>query len=94
MSTAGFAAGQLARELNTDKLITQEAMALVGSLYFFVGLGWTESLFRASGAVHHPGWGVLLLGVLLNALAAPWVFWLFRRWADLWGEADREAPDE
>jgi rod shape-determining protein MreD len=88
LAAAGWSAGRLSRQLNAEKLITQEALALAGTLFYIAGLWLLEVLFRTDGAPHRPAFWMSLLDVFLNVLAAPLVYWVMSR---VWPWA---APEE
>jgi cell shape-determining protein MreD len=84
LSFAGYAAGRFSRQLNVEKLATQEALAVLGSLGFTVGGAMVDAAFRSSSGL----WlGTdALWRLLMNAAVAPAVFAGVRLWAGLWGQ--------
>lgn len=80
----GHVASRLSRQLNGEKLVTQEALAFFGSLFFGVGLAMVDHIFRAPSHVSTMSVSVFLLNILMNAVAAPLVFWVMDRWTHFW----------
>ncbi|MBK6879172.1 MAG: rod shape-determining protein MreD [Elusimicrobia bacterium] len=90
---AGAAAGLSARELNADKLITQITVAALGTVVLFGGAMVLRGFFLQTVPMVAPGLGHLVIGVILNACAAPAVFWAQSVWISAWRapvEGDRE----
>lgn len=84
LALAGYASGQLSRQLNAEKLVTQEALAFFGTSYFWIGLYMFESIFRWGEVPRLPGAGIVLTEYMLNALVAPLVFMVMVKWLDVW----------
>lgn len=81
---AGAAAGLSARELNADKLITQITVAALGTVVVFGGAMVLRGFFLPTVPMAAPGLGHLVIGVVLNACAAPAVFWAQSIWVSAW----------
>ena len=81
---AGAAAGLSARELNADKLITQITVAALGTVVLFGGAMVLRGFFLQTVPMVAPGLGHLVIGVILNACAAPAVFWAQSVWISAW----------
>lgn len=80
----GYVSAQLSRQLNAEKLVTQEAMAVFGTVFVALGIGLLEALFRTTPSPRvGPVWG-LALEVALNGLMAPLVFWAVQKWWYFW----------
>lgn len=81
---AGASAGLSARELNADKLITQITVAALGTAVVFGGAMILRGFFAPTVPMAPLGIAHLLIGVILNACAAPAVFWVQGLWVDAW----------
>ncbi|HMU95185.1 MAG TPA: rod shape-determining protein MreD [Elusimicrobiota bacterium] len=88
LAFCGFAAGSLSKNLNAEKMITQEALTLVASVVFIVGSLQLGEWFVPATGPHRWSLGLCLAGAAMNALAAPAVFWALRIWLEL-GDAWR-----
>ncbi len=91
LALVGFGAGAWSKELNPEKLFTQEALAFAGTAVFLSGvvvLGW---FFRPTSAPGHVGLGLAAAQVFLNGLVAPAVFWGVTAWIGFWGFSSRNA---
>jgi rod shape-determining protein MreD len=88
LAFCGFAAGSLSKNLNAEKMITQEALTLVASVVFIVGSLQLGEWFVPATGPHRWSLGLCLAGAAMNALAAPAVFWVLRIWLEL-GDAWR-----
>lgn len=82
---AGFLSGRFSRQLNAEKLVTQEALALIGTAFFWAGFWMIEEFFRPAGDARQPQLAAMVLDFVFNAAVAPGVFWAARRWTELWG---------
>lgn len=83
LALAGYVSGTLSKNLNAEKLGTQESLAAVASVLLWGGIRILSRFFEHS-LVGHPGMGLALAHLGLNALVAPGVFWMMRIWGDLW----------
>jgi rod shape-determining protein MreD len=81
---AGAAAGLSARELNADKLITQVTVTVLGTVVVFAGAMVLRAFFSPTVPMAAPGLFHLVIAVVLNACAAPAVFWAQALWVDVW----------
>jgi rod shape-determining protein MreD len=88
---AGFLSGRFSRQLNAEKLVTQETLALLGTAFFWAGFALIEEFFRPSGYRRDPQAAAVALDLLFNAAVAPGVFWAARRWTDAFGSFGPEA---
>ncbi|MBL0059145.1 MAG: rod shape-determining protein MreD [Elusimicrobia bacterium] len=79
LALAGYASGTLSKNLNANELVTQESLAVGGTLLLWAGV-WGLSRFFQPALVGHPGVGLALGQVVLNALTAPAVFWATEVW--------------
>lgn len=84
LAAMGFLSGRFSRQLNAEKLATQEALCFIGTVFFWIGMFTMEHLFRSPSFHRASSPGALALGFLLNAAAAPVVFWFMDRWTRLW----------
>jgi rod shape-determining protein MreD len=84
LAVMGYLAGRLSRQLNADKWVTQEALALAATAFFWFWLYQLDLFFRWPEKPHFPGAGKVILEFLWNAAAAPVVFWLMRKWMEFW----------
>lgn len=83
LATAGFGAGTFSKNLNAEKLGTQETLAVTATAILWAGVRLLSGFFEHS-TVGHPGILLALAHMALNALVAPGVFWGMGVWADLW----------
>ena len=84
LALAGHVTARVSRQINAEKLVTQEALSLAGTFFFILGVAGIDHVFRSparEGLVTLPGF---LLTVALNALAAPVAFWLMAWWEMFW----------
>jgi rod shape-determining protein MreD len=81
---AGFLSGRFSRQLNAEKLATQEALALIGTAFFWTGVLVFESVFRSAAYHREARLAPIVLAFIFNAAVAPGVFWATRRWAEAW----------
>jgi rod shape-determining protein MreD len=92
MVWAAYIAVQLSRQLNAEKLVTQEAMSLFGTLFLAVGINILEHLFRTTPAPRVGSPLGLIVEILLNGLMAPLVFWLIQKWTYFWIVMEGSQP--
>ncbi len=85
LALAGFASGSLAKKLDTEKMETQQALALGGTLLYLLGASRLIAVFQPAAGPRDVAWGLVAGEIFLNALAAPAVFWAVRRWL-AWGD--------
>lgn len=83
LAFAGYVSGTFSKNLNAEKLMTQETLTLVATGVLWVGIRLLSGFFDHS-LVGHPGVGLALAHMGLNALVAPGVFWVMAVWGDLW----------
>lgn len=83
LALAGFGSGALARELNAEKTVTQEALAFVGTVVFLFGAAKLMAFFGSATGPQTLGAGVIFAEIALNLLAAPAVFRAAYWWLDL-----------
>lgn len=88
---AGASAGLAARELNADKLITQITVAALGTAVVFGGALVLRGFFAPTVPMVPLGFAHFVIGVILNACAAPAVFWIHGVWMASWGRPAAEA---
>jgi rod shape-determining protein MreD len=79
---AGYASGMLSRQLDETKVWTQTIFSFAVSFIYIVFYFGLTYLFSAA---ERPATWTAFTQPLLNALLAPLLFWLMRRWADAWG---------
>jgi rod shape-determining protein MreD len=80
-AAVGFLAGMLRRQLDENKVWTQTIFTLIVSVFYGVFYFTLDRIF--SPGPHPVSWG-LLLQPFINSLVAPIVFWVMRRWSQLW----------
>jgi rod shape-determining protein MreD len=94
LAVVGYVAGHVSRKLDTDQWVTQEIFVFLGTLFLLVGMILLEAVFgtgpNGASLGRLPGWGALFYPFIFNGLAAPLVFWFFRRWAEVWPLENRE----
>lgn len=90
---AGAASGLAARELNADKLVTQVTVAVLGTAVVFGGALILRGFFSPTAPMAAPGFFHFVIGVVLNACAAPAVFWAQGVWVESWRPAPGNARD-
>jgi rod shape-determining protein MreD len=83
LTVVGYVSGRFSRQLNADKLGTQEVIVFLGTVFFVFGLYSLDVFFRGSGRPLFSV-GPVLGEFLLNAIAAPLVFWVMGKWAEVW----------
>ena len=83
LALAGFLAGTYSKNLNAEKVGTQETMTVVATVVVWIGTRLLGAFFDHS-LVERPGLGLALAHVGLNALVAPGVFWVMGVWGDVW----------
>ncbi len=86
LALAGFITGRFSRQLNGEKLATQEILALAGIVFFEAGSALLDLFFRPSHAARPFFPGRMALVLAMNALFAPVIFRVLRRWMVLRGE--------
>ncbi len=84
LAAAGYITGKLSRHLDANKLVAQEILVLTGTIIFFIGLYQIELIFRWPQKPHYPGFTKIILEIILNAIAAPVLFWGLSLWKGLW----------
>jgi rod shape-determining protein MreD len=88
LAWAGAVAGRLSRQLNADKLVTQETLAVAGTLVFQVAMAVLDSVFRGGPSPRPLSLLTLVLQMILNGLAAPILFWGIQAWAAVWARLE------
>ncbi|MBK8574382.1 MAG: rod shape-determining protein MreD [Elusimicrobia bacterium] len=88
LALAGFGSGTLSKNLNAEKLGTQETLAVIATLVMWGGIRILSGIFDHS-PVGHPSVILATAHVALNALVAPGVFWVMAAWSDLWDPRPR-----
>lgn len=83
LALAGYVSGTFSKNLNAEKLMTQETLTVVATSVLWVGIRLLSGFFDHS-LVGRPGIGMALAHMGLNALVAPGVFWVMAVWGDLW----------
>lgn len=86
LALVGYASGYAARELNADKLLTQIAVAVITTMAYGAGTVLLRGFFAPTTPAPAIGWFLAAAGVLLNACAAPAVFWAMDEWTALWAQ--------
>lgn len=88
----GYVSARLSRQLNAEKLVTQEAMSVFGTLFLAVGINVLEHLFRTTPSPRVGSlWG-LFLEIAFNGLMAPVVFWTIQKWWYFWTIMEGSHP--
>lgn len=83
LAMVGFVSGTFSKNLNAEKLGTQETLAVVATGVVWAG-GRLLSGFFEHSLVGHVSFLLALGHVALNALVAPGVFWVLGVWAEWW----------
>lgn len=83
LAMGGYLSGTFSKNLNAGKLGTQVTLALMASGAAWGGVRLLSRFFDHS-IVGHPGTGLFLVDMGLNALVAPGVFWVMGMWAVVW----------
>ncbi len=86
-SLAGYAAGMFRRQLDASKLWTQTILSWMASLAYFTAYFLVTRLLSSSEESLR--WAFLTVP-LLNALAAPLVFYVLDFWAQVWDQDSAE----
>jgi rod shape-determining protein MreD len=84
LALAGHVTARLSRQLNAEKLVTQEALSLAGTFFFTAGVILIENIFRNPPRHSLVTLTGFLLNLALNALAAPVAFWAMAWWERFW----------
>jgi rod shape-determining protein MreD len=84
LAVAGFTAGRFSKQLNADKLATQETLAFLGTAWVWICFPLFDHIFRRAGFARDLTAGQAIMEFLLNAAIAPVVFWLVARWVEFW----------
>lgn len=83
LALAGYVSGTFSKNLNAEKMGTQETLSIIATLVLWMGTRILAGFFDHS-TVGQPSFGLAVAHVALNALVAPGVFWVMAVWADLW----------
>jgi len=84
LALAGHITARVSRQINAEKLVTQEALSLAGTFFFVLGAAVVEHIFRSPARQSVVTPTGFLLALALNALAAPVAFWLMAWWERFW----------
>lgn len=83
LALAGALSGAFSKNLNAEKVGTQETMTLAATAVLWVGIRLLSGFFDHS-PVGRPGVGLAFAHLGLNALVAPGVFWVMAVWSGVW----------
>ncbi|MBI4397353.1 MAG: rod shape-determining protein MreD [Elusimicrobia bacterium] len=89
LAVAGYGSGRFSRQLNAEKIVTQEALALFGTLFFWLGFAAVEHFFRPASPHPSSSLGAAVLTFLFNAGVVPVLSWMLFKWLRFWAFLER-----
>ena len=82
LTVVGFLSGRMSRKLDESKPWALMIFVFCMSVLYFAGLYVLNRIFAVAG--RNIGFAVLIFNPLLNALLAPFIYWITRQWVQLW----------
>jgi len=79
LALVGYVFGRLSRHLNNEKTATQIVVIFVSSIFYSAGLITLQKIF--GGTMRPVNYTDVVIGIAINSLIAPFIFFLIRIWA-------------